>query len=366
VKAITAKRTFAGIAALGAAALVLAGCAAAPEEVATPEAETEEATVETETVDFLACAVSDEGSWQDQSFNQAVYDGMQLVESELGAEVLLLESGSEADYELNMQAAVDADCDLTVAVGFLLDAAANSYAEANPDMKFAIVDSGSTQSNLKSLFYNVEQSAYLVGYASAEYSTSKILGTWGGINIPPVTAFMDGFYKGAKLWEQDNGTEVTILGWDPEAADGTFSGSFEDTASAKAVTATQIEAGADVIMPVAGGLYMAAAQAIDDSGSEVKLIGVDIDAALLNPDYAPYLITSVEKGMGKSVYDLVESLINGEEFNGDPYFGTLENGGTRMSPFYEFDSAFSDEVKARLAELQDGIIAGTVDPTVLP
>ena len=159
---------------------------------------------------------------------------------------------------------------------------------------------------------------------------------------------------------------MTILSWDPEAADGTFSGSFEDTASAKAVTATQIEAGADVIMPVAGGLYMAAAQAIDDSGQDVKLIGVDIDAAMLNPDYAPYLITSVEKGMGQSVYVLVESLINEEEFNGDPYFGTLENGGTKMSPFYEFDGAFSAEVKDRLAQIQAGIIDGSVDPTVLP
>ena len=44
MKAITAKRTFAGIAALGAAALVLAGCAAEPVE----EAVTEEAAVEEE------------------------------------------------------------------------------------------------------------------------------------------------------------------------------------------------------------------------------------------------------------------------------------------------------------------------------
>lgn len=344
--------------------MVLAGCAAAPEEAAPVAESVEDAPAPS--VDFLACAISDEGSWQDASFNQAVYNGMQDVESQLGAEILLLESGTEADYELNMQAAVDADCDITVAVGYKLESVANAFAEANPDMKFAIVDSGSTQPNLKSLFYSVEQSGFLAGYASAEYSKTKILGTWGGMNFPAVSDFMDGFYKGAKLWEKDNGVEVTILGWDPEAVDGTFIGSFEDTASAKAVTATQIEAGADVIMPVAGGLFKASAQAIDDSGSDVVLIGVDLDIAATQPDYAKYILTSVEKGMTVSVFDLVEALINGEEFDAAAYDGTLENGGTSISAFYDFDGELSDALKTRLAEIEAGIIDGSIDPTVLP
>jgi basic membrane protein A len=40
----------------------------------------------------------------------------------------------------------------------------------------------------------------------------------------------------------------------------------------------------------------------------------------------------------------------------------LANGGTGLSPFYEFDSKISDEVKARLAELEAGIISGEIDP----
>jgi basic membrane protein A len=83
------KRALAGFAAAGAAALVLAGCAggAAETEEAADEApaETEETEEAPEQLDFLACAVSDEGSWNDKSFNEAVYDGLQLAESELGA-----------------------------------------------------------------------------------------------------------------------------------------------------------------------------------------------------------------------------------------------------------------------------------------
>jgi len=40
----------------------------------------------------------------------------------------------------------------------------------------------------------------------------------------------------------------------------------------------------------------------------------------------------------------------------------LANGGTGLSPFYDFDSKISDETKARLVEIEAGIIAGEIDP----
>ncbi len=56
-----------------AAALVLAGCAAEPvEEEAAVEEEAVETVEAAPELDFLACAVSDEASFQDNSFNEAV------------------------------------------------------------------------------------------------------------------------------------------------------------------------------------------------------------------------------------------------------------------------------------------------------
>jgi basic membrane protein A len=66
--------------------------------------------------------------------------------------------------------------------------------------------------------------------------------------------------------------------------------------------------------------------------------------------------------MTNAVYDIVSLLSAGGAFNGDPYVGTLANGGTGLSPFYEFDAMIDDATKARLAELEAGIIAGEVDP----
>ncbi len=217
MKAITAKRTFAGIAALGAAALVLAGCAAdTTEEAVTEEAAVQPAPAPEESLDFLACAVSDEGSWNDNSFNEAVYDGLAQAESELGVQIAEAESNSAEDFAPNLQAMVDASCDVIFAVGFNLVADVNLAAAANPDVSMVTVD-GWTEGNdnLKPVGYKMNQSSYMAGYLAAAYSTSKVVGTYGGLQIDAVTDFMSGFYFGAKAYETETGTAVTVLGWDP-------------------------------------------------------------------------------------------------------------------------------------------------------
>jgi basic membrane lipoprotein Med (substrate-binding protein (PBP1-ABC) superfamily) len=58
--------------------------------------------------------------------------------------------------------------------------------------------------------------------------------------------------------------------------------------------------------------------------------------------------------MTKAVFDLINDLaINGGTFNGDAYVGTLENDGTGLSPFHDFDSKVSAELKAKLDELKE-------------
>ncbi|MGA1024084.1 MAG: BMP family ABC transporter substrate-binding protein, partial [Aquiluna sp.] len=135
------KNASAAFALLGASALVLSGCAAAPEEepAATSTATaTEEPAAET--IDYLACAVSDEGSWNDKSFNESVYDGLVMAENELGSQIAEAESNSSEDFEPNLQAMVEEGCDITFAVGFALVADVNKIAAANQEMYFVTID----------------------------------------------------------------------------------------------------------------------------------------------------------------------------------------------------------------------------------
>jgi basic membrane protein A len=365
VKAITAKRTFAGIAALGAAALVLAGCAAdTAEEVVSDDTTVEEAPA-ADQLDFRACAVSDEASWNDNSFNEAVFDGLMQAESELGVQVSEAESQSAEDYPGNLQAMVDASCDVIFAVGFNLIDDVNIAAQAYPDISMVTVDGFVTgdSENLKPVVYRMVESSYLAGYLAAAYSTSKVVGTYGGLQIDAVTDFMTGFYFGAKAYETETGTAVTVLGWDPIAAEGQFWGSFApNDATGKSIAAAQLEQGADVLFPVGGDQFGAGTEAIKEAGGSAVMIGVDKDIALTAPEYAEFILTSAEKRMGAATFDIIEDYALNGTFSAETYTGTLANGGTDISPFYEFDSLVSQEIKDRLAELKQGIIDGSIDP----
>lgn len=353
VNVITRKRGLAGMAVIGATGMLLAGCAAAPDDTEAPGKE----------VDYLACAVSDEGSWNDKSFNEAAYEGLLKAKSDLGVQVSDAESHSIEDFEPNLTAMVEAGCDVTFAVGFNLVGPVNEAAAANPDMNFVTIDGWSEgNDNLKAVEYATQESSYLAGYLAAAYSTSKVVGTYGGMNIPGVTPFMDGFYYGAKAYEAETGTAVTVLGWDPASPDqGDFVGNFSDAGVAKSISAGQIEKGADVIFPVAGSLFSATSEAINESGKDIVFIGVDKDIALTSPEYADQVLTSVEKKMTDAVYDIVkESMESG--FSGEAYLGTLENNGTGLSEFYDFESKIDPAILTKLDELKAGIIDGSIDP----
>lgn len=354
------KNASAAFALLGASALVLSGCAAAP------EAEPTESATETaaETIDYLACAVSDEGSWNDKSFNESVYDGLLQAQSQLGVQIADAESNSAEDFAPNLQAMVDQGCDITFAVGFNLVADVNAAAAANPEVQFVTIDGWSEgNANLKPVVYNMAESSYLAGYLAAAYSTTKIIGTYGGVQIPAVTDFMDGYYYGAMAYAADTGTSVKVIGWDPAAQSGDFIGDFTpNSGTSKAIAAAQVNAGADVIFPVGGDQFGAVSEAIKEAGVAGVMIGVDKDIALTSPEYADMVLTSAEKRMTNAVYDIVAELSAGGAFTGDAYVGTLANGGTGLSPLYAFEDKISDDVKARLAELEVGIIAGEINP----
>lgn len=357
MKTITLKRGLVGLAMTGVAGLALAGCGAAPEEGGGSGGGEE--------TDLLACAVSDEGSWNDQSFNEAAYAGLEQAEAELGVTIADAESNSTEDFQPNLQEMVDQGCDVVFAVGFGFGdtGALEEVASEATDTHFVWIDGWDLGlDNVKVIDYAMEQSSYLAGYLSAGYSTSKVVGTYGGANMMSVTKFMDGFYYGAMAWGEENGEDVRVVGWDPaNPGSGSFTANFGDSAGASSITRAQLAEGADVFLPVAGGLFASSIEVIRTEGADAVVLGVDRDIAATQPQYADIILTSVEKRMTQAVYDNIEMLVNGEEFTTEPYVGTLENDGTALSDFGDFDSQIPEELKTRLEELTDEIIAGEIE-----
>lgn len=360
------------------AALLLAACqggGASPSEAsqaasasaAASESEAESQAPSAEPVDFKACMVSDVGGIDDNSFNENGWKGMQDAEAELGVEVKFLESRSAEDYARNIDQFVSEDCDMIVTVGFLLGDATKAAAEANPDTRFAIVDFAYDPAlpNVEGLVYNTAEAAMLAGYASASWSKTGVMGTFGGINIGPgVTDFMDGFIAGANYWNEQKGDDVSVLGGrnpnDPTS--GTFTGNFDSTDDAKNTTIGMLQENADVILPVGGPIGQGTFAAIEEQGVEAVGLGVDVDWTESTPQYTDLILTSIIKRIDNSVLQAVERALNGDPVQ--PVFvSTLENEGVGLGDFHEYDDEISQEVKDEIAALADAIIAGDVTPS---
>jgi basic membrane protein A len=260
-----------------------------------------------------------------------------------------------------MTAMVQAGCKVIVAVGFKLEDATDKAAQANPDIKFAIVDSAPAKpiANVKPLGFNTAQSSFQAGYLAAAMSKSGKVGTFGGIKIPPVTIFMDGFAEGVRYYNTQKSKNVQVLGWDDAKQSGLFTGDFEDKAKGQNTAQNLITQGADIIFPVAGPSGLGGLQAAKASNGKVNAIWVDTDGCESAAEYCSVLITSVKKGMDVAVKDAVVSVVD-NKFDNSQFIGTLDNGGTSLAPFHEFDSKVPAELKSELEQVKADIVSGKI------
>lgn len=301
------------------------------------------------------CEVTDSGGIDDKSFNASAWAGAQKAAAEFG-EAKFLESQQQTDYEKNINAFIDEDCTVIITVGFLLGDATSAAAAANPDVKFAIVDFAydPTIPNVLGLVFATDQAGFLAGYVAAASTKTGKVGTFGGIQIPSVTSFMDGFALGVQYYNEKKGTAVEVLGWNPATQEGLFAGNFESTDDGRRLGETLMDEGADIIMPVAGPVGQGTAAAVKDRGN-AWIIGVDTDWTVSSPDFKDIILTSVQKMIDVAVYEAAKKVADGT-FEGGVFVGTLENNGVGIPE----TTVMSAELKAEIEQLKADIIAGTV------
>ncbi len=352
------RKIYAVLSLLAVVALMLAACGTAATEApapAAPPAATEKPVEPT----ALICQITDTGGIDDKSFNQTAWKGVEDAMAQLGVEGKYLESQQQTDYEKNMNAFLEEGCDLIIPVGFLLADATAAAAEANPDRKFSIVDVDWLDfPNVQLQAFQTDEAAFLAGYLAAAITQTGKIGTFGGIQIPTVTIFMDGLSMGVAHYNEVHGTSVEVLGWDPAAQTGLFTGNFESLEDGRNLGESLMDEGADILMPVAGPVGLGTAAAAQERGG-VYLIGVDNDWAIVNSDYAAITLTSVMKYMDVTTLNSIKSVIDGT-FTGGLVMGDLANGGVGLADFHELSGMVSSDLKAEVDALTTQIIAGDI------
>lgn len=348
-------------------ALVAAACGGddTTSETEAPAATEAPAVTEPAMVEAI-CEVTDTGGVDDKSFNQLAFAGAEAAEAELGWEARVLESAAETDYEPNINSFVSSgECRLIVTVGFLLGGATQTAANANPDQPFAIVDfaygdneDGTPQienGNVQGLVFAIDQAAFLAGYLAADQTQTGVVGTFGGINIPPVSAFMEGFAQGVMYYNAQKGTEVEVKGWSIEDQDGLFTGNFDSLEDGRAFAENLADEGADIILPVAGPVGLGSAALVQERG--LRLIGVDADWTETASEYGDVIITSILKNIDVAVLDAAKAVDAGNA--GSLLVSTLESGGVGIAPL---TNALKDnaDLQGELDAIIAGIIAGDI------
>jgi basic membrane protein A len=311
---------------------------------------------------YQACMVTDTGGIDDKSFNASAWAGLQAAKAEVpSVDPKYVASNAEADYEPNLRGFVTKKCNFVLSVGGLMGPATTKLAAENSTQQFGIVDSNSSGPNVYPMQFATHQAAFLAGYLAAGYTKSGKVATFGGMKIPPVTIFMDGFADGVAHYNKTKSKAVQVLGWDRAKQTGSFIDDFGSTAKAKALGNTFVAQGADILLPVAGRAGEGAADVAKTSGGKVAAIWVDQDGCKSAAQYCDVFLTTVVKNITDSVKQAVVAGANGQPLAASPgYLGTLDNDGVSLAPYNQFESKVDQALKEEVTKLRDDIIAGTV------
>jgi basic membrane protein A len=319
------------------AALTLAGCgnpttsSAAGTSTAGSSAAT--STSKSATVTDLIGLVTDVGSINDHSFNQACWKGVQDFCTETGAtsEYKQPSADSTTARVASIDALVTDGAKVVVMPGYKFNSTIKVVQDKYPNVLFLAVDcdpsdddnnytSYTFKSNVTSIKYYEHHSGYFAGYAAVREGYKK-LGFLGGMAVPAVAKYGEGYVAGAEQAAKDMSLAdgaITMNYW--------YSGVFTPNSDIATKMTSWYTAGTEVVFSCGGGIYsscLTAAQNVNKATgtSDAKMIGVDVDQS----SESPLIITSAFKKMEPLVDQYLTDAYKNAT-SGKPTFATAVAG----------------------------------------
>jgi len=284
--------------------------------------------------------VTDARGLGDTAFNDECWEGCERAAEEFKINVYCIEPGSSTEYADKINEAVGMEPKLIICSGADMEYALMDIAAQNPEMKFAIMDTGEIGDNVSGITFRDQDGAFLAGVAAAMSTESKIVSFIGGEQSVVSDAFQYGFSAGVATVSSDIYINTQYVG------------STSDTETAKTLTRAHQALGTDVIFQAAGACGLAV---IDTASGHdgVMVIGTDIDQSYLAEDT---VLCSVVKKADVAVFDVISKIINGT-FDGSDTVYTLADGAIGIS-----DNAgnLSEEAKAAIEEYTEKITNGEI------
>jgi basic membrane protein A len=314
----------------------------------------------------------DVGGRGDLSFNDLAakaYDDSMAMYGFTGDE--LAPSANGENREENLRLLAEAGNELIIANGFAFNQNVWRVGTEYPDTLFAITDDCPLDdtfavvdmANVRCNLFSEHEGSFLVGVAAALKSTTGTIGFIGGVQTGLIEKFQAGFEAGAIAANPD----ITILPAVYLTQVPDFTG-FNDPVKGKEAALALYGQGADVVFHAAGGsglgLFRAAKEVSDATGTKVWAIGVDSDQyeQVLGAaeegegaELQPYILTSMLKRVDVAVGTTILDFLEGTFTSGVARYGLAEDGVG-----YATSGGFIDDIVATLDDYKAQIIDGTI------
>ncbi|HLM54706.1 MAG TPA: BMP family ABC transporter substrate-binding protein [Pyrinomonadaceae bacterium] len=265
--------------------------------------------------------VFDIGGKDDRSFNAAAWEGVRRAAKDFPIVLRDVEPGNPTSIEPAIRAFAERGYDLIIAIGFaqapILEVVAKDY----PNINFAIVDGASQLPNVASLVFKEHEGSYLVGMIAARTSKTGVLGFVGGMDIPLIHRFKEGYEQGAKAVNPDAQVIANYVGVTDSA--------WNNPGKGKELALAQLGKGVDVIFTAAGNSGLGAFDAVEQQGkgpdgrAKAFVIGVDSNQNGVKPGF---VLTSMVKRVDNAVYHTVQDVVERRFKTGFHVFGLDKDG----------------------------------------
>ncbi len=304
------------------------------------------------TTPFRVGVVLDKGGKDDKSFNQAAYRGATeatqvLTKQGKTVELKTVEATDDNAFETQLRWFAEKKYDLIIGIGVSQAAAVKSVSAKNPSLKFAIVDAEIQAPNVRSLLFEEHQGSYLMGAIAALSTKTGSIGFIGGMDIPLIHRFQDGYEAGAKKIKPDVKIAVNYI--------GTTGDAWNNVPKAKEFATSQYQSkNVDIIFGVAG----ASNNGVFDAAEQLKkfAIGVDSNQNWVKPGR---ILTSMLKKVDLAVSQTIQDAFVGKFSAKVVRYGLKDNGVDFAMDQYN-EKLLSRDTIQKVKQLKAEIVAGTL------
>lgn len=269
------------------------------------------------------------------------YQGLLLIQKELGADIAYSENIAEADFETVFRQYAEEGYDFIIGHGNQFIPAAETVAAEYPQIDFAIAGKyGGNNINLGSLSLREGEMSYLFGAIAAIKTKTKHIGYLGGAENVSGEEITTLFERGAK--DIDPTIQVDIR----------WVGNFTDTANATQLAQEQIDSGVDVIFVLAGSAGTEVHAQAEKAG--IFTLGWIEDLNYLAPQAV--LTSNVQDVPGMLLAGA--TLSSQGRWEGKQYKFGLAEGMQNLAPFH---GLLSVEEENKINLIKNNILTGAIE-----